>query len=208
MAHLNLTPALCRLPSNTGTHQHGLEQKAGRRSEPAFYLRTEPIWRNFPAPNMRIHSQQISTMVMKIARLRRVVLLLMALTGMTAQAEVQSLFVQSRLDYNAILITEVDVVFVYNDSVLENFPTTKTEWYANKRGFLESAGDNIDLVSIFVPQGFDSEMASLPQRRSQAIKVFVFGQHDSSTRPPIEITDFGNVLVEIDQFGILVSQRS
>lgn len=157
---------------------------------------------------MRIHSQQISTMYMKIARLRRVVLLLMALTGMTAQAEVQSLFVQSRLDYNAILITEVDVVFVYNDSVLENFPTTKTEWYANKIGFLESAGDNIDLVSIFVPQGFDSEMASLPQRRSQAIKVFVFGQHDSSTRPPIEITDFGNVLVEIDQFGILVSQRS
>ena len=51
-------------------------------------------------------------------------------------------------------------------------------------------------------------MASLPQRRGQAIKVFVFGQHDSSTRPPIEITDFGNVLVEIDQFGILVSQRS
>ncbi|MFZ8990842.1 MAG: hypothetical protein ACO2ZJ_10935, partial [Pseudohongiellaceae bacterium] len=91
---------------------------------------------------------------------------------------------------------------------LENFPTTKTEWYANKRSFLESAGDNIDLVSIFVPQGFDSEMASLPQRRGQAIKVFVFGQHDSSTRPPIEITDFGNVLVEIDQFGILVSQRS
>jgi hypothetical protein len=157
---------------------------------------------------MRIHSPQISTMVMIIARLRRVVLLLMALTGMTAQAEVQSVFVQSRLDYNAILITEVDVVFVYNDSILENFPTTKTEWYANKRSFLESAGDNIDLVSIFVPQGFDSEMASLPQRRGQAIKVFVFGQHDSSTRPPIEITDFGNVLVEIDQFGILVSQRS
>ena len=157
---------------------------------------------------MRIHSPQISKMVTKISRLRRVILLLMALTGMTAQAEVQSVFVQSRLDYNAILITEVDVVFVYNDSILENFPTTKTEWYANKRSFLESAGDNIDLVSIFVPQGFDSEMASLPQRRGQAIKVFVFGQHDSSTRPPIEITDFGNVLVEIDQFGILVSQRS
>ena len=63
----------------------------------------------------------------------------MALTGMTAQAEVQS-FVQSRLDYNAILITEVDVVFVYKDSVLENFPTTKTEWYANKRAFWNLPG--------------------------------------------------------------------
>jgi len=134
-------------------------------------------------------------------------LLCMALTGITVQAEVQSLFVQSRLDYNAILITEVDVVFVYHDSVLENFPATKTEWYFNKRGFLESAGENIDLVNIFVPQGFDSEMASLPQRRGEAIKVFVFGQHDSSTRPPIDITGFGKVLVEIDQFGILVSQH-
>ena len=98
-------------------------------------------------------------------------------------------------------------MFVYDDSVLENFPTTKTGWYSNKRGLLESAGDNIDLVSIFVPQGFDSEMASLPQRRGQAIKVFVFSQHNSSTRPPIEITDFEKVLVEIDQFGILVSQN-
>jgi hypothetical protein len=132
--------------------------------------------------------------------------LLAALTGVTAQGEVQSLFIQSRLDYNAILITEVDVVFVYDDSVLENFPTTKTGWYSSKRGLLESAGDNIDLVSIFVPQGFDSEMASLPQRRGEAIKVFVFGQHDSSIREPIEITDFEKVLVEIDQFGILVSQ--
>ena len=51
--------------------------------------------------------------------------LLTALTGVTAQGEVQSLFIQSLLDYNAILITEVDVVFVYDDSVLENFPTTK-----------------------------------------------------------------------------------
>ena len=79
-------------------------------------------------------------MYTKIDRLRPVVLLLMALTGITAQAEAQSLFVQSRLDYNAILITGVDVVFVYNDSVLENFPTTKTEWYAHKRGFLNLPG--------------------------------------------------------------------
>ena len=142
----------------------------------------------------------------KTPRLRLLAFLLAALTGVTAKGEVQSLFIQSRLDYNAILITGVDIVFVYDDSVLENFPTTKTGWYSNKRGLLESAGDNIDLVSIFVPQGFDSEMASLPRRRSQAIKVFVFGQHDRSTRPPIEITDFEKVLVEIDQFGILVSQ--
>jgi len=134
------------------------------------------------------------------------VFMLALLSTATAHAEVRSVFIQSRLDYNAILITEV--LFVYNDAVLDGFPATKTEWYSNKRGFLESAGDHVDLVSIFVPQGFDSEMASLPQRRADAIKVFVFGQHDGSTRAPIDITDFENVLVEIDQFGILVSERN
>jgi len=136
------------------------------------------------------------------------VFMLALLSTASAHAEVHSVFIQSRLDYNAILITEVDVLFLYDEAVLEGFPATKTEWYSSKRGFLESAGDQIDVVSIFVPQGFDSEMASLPQRRADAIKVFVFGQHDGSTRAPIDITDFENVLVEIDQFGILVSERN
>ena len=60
----------------------------------------------------------------KTPRLRILAFLLAALSG-TAQGEVQSLFIQSRLDYNAILITEVDVVFVYDDSVLEIFRQRK-----------------------------------------------------------------------------------
>ena len=146
-------------------------------------------------------------MRIETARLRIAALLLTALTGMTAQAEVQSLFGQSRLDYNVILITEVDIVFVFDDEVLENFPTTKTEWYENRRGFLKYAGDNTDLVSIFVTKGFDSEITNLQQRRDQAVKIFVFGQHDSSKHPPTEITGSTNVPVEIDRFGILISQR-
>ena len=145
-------------------------------------------------------------MRLKTLRLRVVAIVLTALAAAPAQAEVQSLYVQSKLDYNAVLITEIDVLFIYHDSVLENVPTTKTQWYLNKRSFLESAGEKIDLVNIFVPQGFDSEMASLPKRRDQAIRVLIFGQHDTSTRAPIDISEFGNVLVEIDQFGILVSQ--
>ena len=54
-------------------------------------------------------------MRIETARLRIAALLLTALTGMTAQAEVQSLFGQSRLDENVILITEVDIVLVYDD---------------------------------------------------------------------------------------------
>jgi hypothetical protein len=126
----------------------------------------------------------------------------------TSQAEVNSVFIQSRLDYNAIIITGVDIIFVYEQALLDKFPETKMAWYSGKRRFSEEAGDGIDIVSVFAPQGFDSEMASLPARRNEALKVFVFGQHDASTVAPADITSMENVLVEIDQFGIRVSRRN
>lgn len=121
---------------------------------------------------------------------------------------VDSVFIQSRLDYNAILISGVDIVFIYEESALDYFPRRKADWFASKPEFIEQAGDAADVVSIFIPQGFDSEMASLPDRREQALAVYVYGQHDASDVAPVDITDFSNVLVEIDQFGILVSRRN
>ena len=136
--------------------------------------------------------------------------LFLALSGLSSNswAEVRSVFVQSTLDYNAILMTEVDVVFVYSEEALAMIPDTKSAWYGGKRQLLESSGDSIDVVNLFIPQGFDSSMLSLPERRGEALKVFVFGQHDVSTRAPIDISAMENVQVEINQFGIVVTPRN
>lgn len=136
--------------------------------------------------------------------------LFLALSGLSSNswAEVRSVFVQSTLDYNAILITEVDVVFVYSEEALAMIPDTKSAWYGGKRQLLESSGDSIDVVNLFIPQGFDSSMLSLPERRGEALKVFVFGQHDVSTRAPIDISAMENVQAEINQFGIVVTPRN
>lgn len=131
-----------------------------------------------------------------------------SLLSLDSQAEVRSVFVQSTLDYNAILITEVDVVFVYSEDALAMIPDTKSAWYGNKRQLLESSSESIDVVNLFIPQGFDSSMLSLPERRGKALKVFVFGQHDVSTRAPIDISAMENVQVEINQFGIVVTPRN
>lgn len=131
-----------------------------------------------------------------------------SLLSLDSQAEVRSVFVQSTLDYNAILITEVDVVFVYSEDALAMIPDTKSAWYGNKRQLLESSSESIDVVNLFIPQGFDSSMLSLPERRGEALKVFVFGQHDVSTRAPIDISAMENVQVEINQFGIVVTPRN
>ena len=125
----------------------------------------------------------------------------------SAAAEVKSVFISSTLDPNAIIITEVDVIFIYDAETADSLPLTKSAWYANKRQFTRDAGDKMDIVNVFIPQGFDSEMASLPARRGDALKVVVYAYHDDSKAAPRDISDTDNVLIEIDPFGIRVSSR-
>ena len=122
-------------------------------------------------------------------------------------AAVNTVYISSRLDPNAIIITAVDIVFIYDIEIIDRLPGTTSQWYSGKREFTEAAGDNVDIVNIFIPQGFDSVMASLPQRRSEALKVVIFAEHDDFEAPPQDITNLTDVLIEIDQFGILVSSR-
>ena len=119
-----------------------------------------------------------------------------------------SIYISSKLDPNAIIITQVDIVFVYDQEIIAKFPPTKTAWYSNQRRFISEAGDKIDLISVFIPQGFDSQSVSLPQRSKDALKTFVFVQHDDSEVPPIDISSFERVRIEIDEFGILVSRQN
>ena len=122
-------------------------------------------------------------------------------------AAVNSVYISSRLDPNSIIITAVDIVFVYDSETVNRLPGTKSQWYAGKREFTDTAGDSIDIVHIFIPQGFDSVMASLPERSLEALKVVIFAEHDDSKAQPQDITDLGDVLIEIDQFGIRISRR-
>ena len=134
--------------------------------------------------------------------------MLVFLAAHTSQAAgVESIFISSQLDPNSIIITEIDIIFVYDQEIVDSFPATKSQWYSSKQQFVQSVGNKVDVVSIFVPQGFDSAMASLPARRREALKVYLFGQHDSSSMAPIDVTEIQKVLVEIDQFGIGVSIR-
>ena len=136
------------------------------------------------------------------------VLLLVTVFIRPSASEVNSIYISSKLDPNAIIITQVDIVFVYDQEIIAKFPPTKTAWYSNQRRFISEAGDKIDLISVFIPQGFDSQSVSLPQRSKDALKTFVFVQHDDSEVPPIDISSFERVRIEIDEFGILVSRQN
>lgn len=134
--------------------------------------------------------------------------MLLAIWMVPALAVPESVRIVSRLDPNAIIITEVDIVFVYDAQLAENFPATKQAWYSGKFMFTRNAGDKIDVVNTFVPQGFDAVNPPLPDRKNDALRVFVFAQHDASDTKAFDITEFGRALIEIDQFGIRVSDSS
>lgn len=117
----------------------------------------------------------------------------------------ESVRIESNLDPNAITITEIDIVFLYDETLIEEFPQTKSRWYSMRRTLTQRWQEKLDVVSVFIPQGFDSDTAILPEKKDDAVKVYVFGQHDEADMKPVDVTDMNAVLVTIDDFGIIVS---
>lgn len=118
-----------------------------------------------------------------------------------------SVRIESNLDPNAITITEVDIVFLYDDALIAEFPQTKSRWYSMRRTLTRRWEEKMDVVSVFIPQGFDADTAILPDRKDTAVKVYVFGQHDEASMKPADVTTMTDVLVTIDDLGIIVSSK-
>lgn len=133
---------------------------------------------------------------------------LFALCTIAVQALPEFIRITSRLDPNAITITEVDIVFIYDSELAANFPATKNDWYASKFMLTRNAGPKLDIVNTFIPQGFDSVAPPLPARRNEAVRIVVFAQHDASETAAFDITGFRDALIEIDTFGIRVSESN
>lgn len=145
-------------------------------------------------------------------RHRFFVLALLALSlpwpaGLQAETPLESVRITSRLDLNSILISGVDIVFFYDDSIAGNTPMSAFSWYSRKRELRETRADAFDFVNTVIPQGFDSATPTLPPRHHDAVRVLVFSEHQNPQSPAFDITGMSNVLIEIDQFGLLVSER-
>jgi hypothetical protein len=124
-----------------------------------------------------------------------------------AETALESVRITSRLDLNSILISGVDIVFFYDDSIVGSEPMTAFSWYSRKRELRETQAERFDFVNTVIPQGFDSASLTLPARHREAVRVLVFSEHQNSQSAAFDITAMTRVLIEIDQFGLLVSER-
>lgn len=124
-----------------------------------------------------------------------------------AENNLRSVFIQSLLDFNAILITEVDVVFVYDQATAEQIPATKGDWYAQKYDLLKDDPVELDVITTSIPQGFDSASLSLPDNSAAAVMVFAVGYHEAQGTAIHDMSGMERTLIQIDQFGIRVSEN-
>lgn len=132
-------------------------------------------------------------------------LLLLAAPGL--QAAPAAITVNSLLDLNAILITEVDVIFVYDQAVADAMPRTKEEWYRDKYTLLQQGMDKLQVVTISAPQGFVSDSVRMPERHGEAVRVLICAYHEGNTVALHEVTQYDSVRVDIESYGILVNGR-
>lgn len=145
-----------------------------------------------------------------LARTRALIALLVFATlaaSASAETAINSIRVSSRMDLNSILLSGIDVVFFYDDSIVADQPFTQFDWYSNKREYRETHADVIDVVNLPILQGFDSANLSLPEGYEAAVKVLVFAEHQTPQSAPADVTGMTNVLIEIDQFGVFVSDK-
>ena len=132
-------------------------------------------------------------------------LLWLSIAPVSAQNSLERVNVSSLLDFNAILITEVDVIFVYDTALLAELPGNKSDWYRDKYDFLKQGAEKIEVVTVSAPQGFVSDVARLPDRHGEAVKVLVAAYHEQPDVPLHDITQYQRVRVDIDSFGILIT---
>ncbi len=142
-----------------------------------------------------------------VSALALLALLLCWPLALQAQSALESVRITSRMDLNSILISGVDIVFFYDDSIAGAEPMTAFSWYSRKRQLRETQGERFDIVNTVIPQGFDSATPALPERHREAVRVLVFSEHQNPQSAAFDITAMTHVQIEIDQFGLLVSER-
>ena len=129
-------------------------------------------------------------------------LLLVLIPAALAQSRVTAVKVESLLDLNAILITEVDVIFVYDPAL--QLPETKSDWYSEREAFITANADRLDVVTLSAPQGFVERNLVLPERHGEAVKVLVTAYHDGGTVKLRDVSARTGVLVQIQPWGIQI----
>lgn len=84
-------------------------------------------------------------------------------------------------DANGHTATALDLVFVYDPSVLPLIPGEARDWFEHKAQFMGASGTAVDVVSLQLPPTTVIDRVTLPERHARAIAVYAFAGYLSPT---------------------------
>jgi hypothetical protein len=99
---------------------------------------------------------------------------------------------------------EVDIVFVYEVSVLNQLPFEQFDWISSREQEKIRFGNRIDVISLQVVAGTKLENIPLPARVDMAMAVLVFASHADPVAEGIDITRESKLVLQVENWGIEV----
>ena len=96
----------------------------------------------------------------------------------------------------------IDVVFVYEQTVVDKLPFEQFGWISSRSEMLLRFANALDVVSIEIVPGSMIKELELPQRVSDAVAVLVYASHEDPVAESIDITADSKVLLQVEDWGI------
>jgi len=106
----------------------------------------------------------------------------------------------------ADFISDVDVLFVYDNTLLNQLPFTQFDWISSKEEYLDGADNQLELVQFKITAQSELQQVSVSQQQNQAIGILVFASHEDPVAEAIDITSETKILLQIESYGINVLQ--
>jgi len=124
----------------------------------------------------------------------------------TPTTTLRSIAVIAQTQANLDSATALDVLFVYDSSVLPLLPANGPAWFAQKPGLTNTLGNTVDVVSLQVPPPYRLAAIDLPARYRHAIRVVAYANYLAPAgQAPINLTTFKHATLTLLADSIVCS---
>jgi type VI secretion system protein len=107
-----------------------------------------------------------------------------------AKTKLKSVSVMTMPDANQTTATALDVVFVYDVSVVTMLPKDAVAWFASRDALNANLWRYLDIVSVEIPPAYLLTPLKLPKRHGEALKVVSYANYLAAPGcAPVDLTE-------------------
>lgn len=113
------------------------------------------------------------------------------------KSDLAQLRIVAEADANQTMATALDLVFIYDKTLIPLLPKSGPEWFAKKKSIVANQPGNYVVVSLEVPPGMVVD-APLPKRSGQALGVFLFANYlGKEGQFPVNLSTFSSAEIRL-----------